>query len=54
MSPGGIRALKSQGWVEEVLPQHILFCVTLEIINPGTLTAVTTTLQEFGPSLYDI
>lgn len=53
-SPGQTRALGSQGQVGEVPPQHILFCVTLEIINLGTLTAATITLQEFGPSLYDI
>lgn len=28
--------------------------MTLEIINLGTLTAATTTLQEFWPSLHDI
>lgn len=54
MSPGKTQALGSQAQVGEVPSQHILFCVTLEIINPGTLTAATITLQEFGPSLYDI
>lgn len=54
VSPGETSALGSQGQFGEVPPQHILFCVTLEIINPGTLTAAIITLQEFGPSLYDI
>lgn len=38
MSPGEISGLGSWGWVGEVTPQHILFHVTLEIINPMTLT----------------
>lgn len=54
MSSGETHALRSQDWAEEVPPQHILFCVTLEIINPRNLTAATTTLQEFGPSLLDV
>ena len=54
MSSGEICALRSQGWAEEVPPQHILFWVTLDVINPKDLTAATTTLQEFGPSLHDV
>lgn len=52
MSPGEILA-KKRGQVGEVLPQHILFHVTLGIliINPGAHTAATTALR---PSLYDI
>ena len=51
MSPGQILA-KKRGHVGEVLPQHILFHVTLGIliINPRAHTAATTALR---PSLYD-
>lgn len=38
----------------DVPPQHILLCVTLEVISLGTLTAAAATLQEFWPSLHDI
>ena len=49
MSPGEILALRSRGQVGEVSPQHILFCVTLEIINPGALTAATTPFRNPSP-----